>query len=108
MRISSFETVFQQPANKSPIQQGGTTTFGTYLSCTGGIEYGVPGNCGAAGGFGSHGSYVLSAGGQMNGGATPFVYGSGGNVFRCAGCSGNYPTIGSAGTPGVVIVDVLY
>lgn len=96
------------PAGPNTTVQAGTTTFGTYLSCTGGIQYGGPGNCGSGVGFGAYGTYVITSGGIVNGGVTSLGYGTGGSVTRCAGCTGTYSTSGQNGYSGVVIVDVLY
>lgn len=96
------------PAGPYETSTGGTTTFGSYLSCTGGFGYGSMGNCGSAGGVGIYGFYVTSVGGIINGGFTSLRYGSGGVVSRCNGCPGSYPTTGAPGEPGVVFVDVLY
>jgi hypothetical protein len=107
---------------------GGTSSFGSYLSCTGGdSDLGGPvvgGNCGSDGGSGVMNQYVLlqpdpdpnttSHGGFFSGGQTPLGYGSGGGVGRCSGCTlvvhgaASLNTNGVPGRPGVVIVDVLY
>lgn len=96
------------PAGPYETSQGGQTVFGTYLSCTGGFGFQGQGNCGSNGGLGFVGNYVVTPGGVLTGGNTPLVFGSGGAVGRCNGCAGSYPTIGSPGAPGAVIVDVLY
>lgn len=86
---------------------GGTTSFGGYLSCTGGKSV-MPGDCGANGGLGNRGMYVVTQYAYIIGAKTPMIYGSGGNVSRCNGCAGIYPTSGAPGDNGVVIVDVFY
>lgn len=106
-----------QPGNYPGGTPGGTTSFGGYLSCTGGgnglipgvLEvWDTPGSCGASDGVGAWGSYAVSPGGGFNGGLSSLYYGSGGIVFRCNGCALPNPTIGYPGKQGVVIVDVLY
>jgi hypothetical protein len=104
----------------SGIHGGGTTTFGSYLSCTGGGRSSVgvgapwadPGNCGAAGGAGNFGQYVANSAGAITGGNTSLVYGNGGMAERCDnatnGCASPNYAYGTPGNPGVVIVDVLY
>lgn len=87
---------------------GSASKFGSYLTCSGGINWALPGSCGSQGGNGFWGLYVNSRGGVIPGGQTPLGYGSGGVVTRCDGCAGTYPTSGGDGSPGVVIVDVLY
>lgn len=107
---------------------GGTTTFGTYFSCSGGSSnLGGPslgGSCGSAGGDGFMSQYVVlppdpdpnysSHGGFFAGASTPLGYGSGGGTGRCAGCSlaihgaASLTTYGKPGRPGVVVIDVLY
>lgn len=95
---------------------GGTTSFGGYLSCTGSLQYApppyesdmFPGACGAQGGVGNTGQYIVIPGGVVSGGKTPLGYGNGGDVGRCNGCVAPNPTMGKNGAPGVVIVDVLY
>jgi hypothetical protein len=99
-------------------QNGGTTTFGSYLSCSGGLASPAGnmagGNCGSNGGFGVTSQFVgigagsVDYGGGFLGGQTPFGYGSGGNSFKCWGCG--LATVGAAtpGMSGVVFIDVLY
>lgn len=94
---------------------GGDTSFGSYLICTGALKNiptceaeACPGSCGAQGGNGTLGQYIVTNGGYINGGQTPLGYGSGGPVTRCYGCLNPNPTVGSNGSQGVVIVDVLY
>ncbi|MFC6281238.1 glycine-rich domain-containing protein [Polaromonas aquatica] len=107
---------------------GGTTSFGSYFSCTGGSStLGGPssgGNCGSAGGEGAYSQYVImyepdsynyaNHGGYFSGAVTPLGYGSGGGVGRCAGCSravhgaASLYTNGIPGRAGVVFLDVLY
>lgn len=89
---------------------GGTTSFGSYLVCSGGgstvgENWLNIGSCGAAGGAGLPGTYIVTNGGGVSGGQTPLGYGSGGMSSRCNGCSLPNPSYGSAGMPGVVIVD---
>lgn len=93
---------------------GGTTIFGSYLSCSGGSSltdasnsYATPGACNVDG-IGTWGQYSDQLGGALIGGVTPLRFGSGGVVGRCDGCPFPNPTTGLSGTPGVVIVDVLY
>ena len=94
-------------------QRGGTTSFGSYLSCTGGGNPGQEawsaiGNCGTHGGNGIRGNYVMSSGGELLGGSIPMGYGSGGSVHRCVGCNPSTPTVGAWGQNGVVIIDMIY
>lgn len=91
---------------------GGTSKFGNYLTCTGAgyldhENWANVGNCGDKGGIGVPGVYVVSRGGGISGGQTPFKYGSGGASHRCNGCSLPNPTQGINGSPGVVIIDLL-
>lgn len=101
---------------------GGTTEFGTYISCSGGytssgFTYAKSGNCGSLGGVGNPGQYVAigsgtsnsaNYGGHLSGGVTPLYYGSGGYGSMSWGnaASGGFPI--DNGIQGVVIVDVLY
>lgn len=101
---------------------GGTTTFGSYISCSGGYApsgwtYTVSGNCGSLGGVGNPGQFVgvgnltsnsASYGGHLSGGVTPLYYGSGGYGSMSWGgaTSGGFPI--DNGIQGVVFVDVLY
>lgn len=96
------------PAGPFQTVQAGTTSFGGYLSCTGGQSYGTPGNCGSAGGFGMYGTYVSSPGGTVTGGVSSLGYGTGGFVNRCGNCVGSYTTVGGVGRSGAIFVDVLY
>lgn len=97
---------------------GGTTTFGSYLSCTGGgssgtqLSFADVGNCGASGGVGLFGQYINTdtnnASGYVVGGQPPTQFGSGGGAGRCSGCVAPNYSYGYPGAPGVVVVDVLY
>lgn len=105
-------------------QGGGSTSFGTYITCTGGyaptlatLTYG--GNCGASyGGAGHNGQFLgigdglgttgPDYGGHLAGGESPLSYGSGGYANKCWGCGYSNLSWGMAGNNGVVIVDVLY
>lgn len=106
---------------------GGVTSFGSYLSCSGGYSSAagpVPaGNCGVAGGIGATSSYFIlpepipdysSNGGFFPGGITSLGYGSGGGVNKCSGCSravhggAMLLSFGVPGRQGVVMVDVMY
>ena len=94
---------------------GGTTSFGSYLACSGGSSNSNPGNsfltpgsCNVGNGTGLLGEFVVLAGGAVTGGQTPIGFGTGGFVWRCYGCASPNPTIGYPGQSGGVIVDVLY
>ena len=90
----------------------GNTQFGSYILCTGAghldqENWANVGSCGDKGGRGMPGVYVVSRGGGVSGGQTPFGYGSGGASHRCNGCVLPNPTNGLHGSPGVVIIDLL-
>lgn len=97
-------------------QNGGTTNFGGYLACSGGIasltgpKFG--GNCGVNGGQGVTSQFFGHSdenyGGGLVGGMTPLIYGSGGGSHKCWGCGIGTLSTGVPGEKGVVIVDVLY
>lgn len=97
---------------------GASTAFGSYLLCTGGgateitLSFADPGNCGVNGGVGLWGQYITNenanASGFITGGQTPFQFGSGGGAGRCDGCVVPTYAVGSPGSPGIVIVDVMY
>lgn len=97
-------------------QNGGTTNFGGYLSCSGGSMslFGpvLGGNCGTNGGQGVTSQYFghndENYGGYFVGGTTPMNYGSGGGSSKCWGCGAGTVSTGLSGLNGVVIVDVLY
>src|SRR3546814_13187069 len=80
----------------APNQTGGTTHFGSYLTCTGGYASmtGPPpgGNCGAFGGFGTRGNHITvppDYGGGSAVSSPPLGYGQGGESSPCSGCSGS-------------------
>jgi hypothetical protein len=100
-------------------QDGGTTYFGSYLSCSGGyVRLGdgwAGGDCGVNGGkgvsavfLGIGGNLAVDYGGVLLGGKSPLSYGSGGDSRRCWGCGPSSLSMGMSGIQGVVIIDVLY
>jgi hypothetical protein len=90
---------------------GGTTSFGSYLSCTGGqpqTSWPAEGSCLESSstwiGGGSKGGAISTINGHVLGGQSPLIYGTGG----ASGNPGTGMTWGTDGAKGVVIVDVLY
>lgn len=102
-----------------PGQTGGSTRFGSYLSCGGGhsSSTGGPngGDCGSTGGFGTKGSYINlmpDQGGNAPEAITPLGYGKGGTSNVCSGCFNSFgyydKAHGHPGVQGVVYVDAFY
>lgn len=93
---SSFAITIGAAGVRTGSVNGGTSSFGALLSCTGGIAGGAPGSVSVGSGYMLHGNLLFGAGYQLN---KLRGYGAGG-----AGSPGGPTGIGSDGMPGICVI----